>query len=680
MKYYKYNIVSKKNYDVNEIGNELKANRGNSFVPERQAQEDELFTTSKRVSQFLLSEEEAKNLKSDPRIQNVELDIAHRDDIEIVNHATQIGDFRRDQLSEQNLGNVNWGLKRISSRNIDLWQANGEISESEDNSFDYSLAGEGVDIVIIDSGFVDHPDFHDERGISRLQKINWLDEYKKYNPDYEASSYMTNYHEPENYYVEDVSNHGTSCASIAAGKLHGLAKKAHIYGMRHNSSGISGRPNLATNQHLSLLKDWHLNKNNNRPTVLSLSYSFQQQRNFDDVTSGGFRDSLDDEIVTWNRGLKTNSALATQYKIRLVNNKLAATYESQDALLDELIDAGVHVVYAAGNINTRAVTEDHPEYDNYINFVGASEVYYNRTASPYSRNAIQLGALGRDTDFSGKEKLISYTARGQGVDLYANGDNCIAASSNFEGVNFPYEDGSNYYSWAFGGTSCATPQTAGLMAVYLSSKPNMSPQTLKEKIIADATQNIILEEAANDYNDTNSFLDSNNRVLYNRYNQANSVTYDTQTMHNVAVSKKPIFSTSLNPSTYITDTHGVFYRNANIDGVNTFTVLGSFDNDDTSNIYPNSKIKECKTRQGGAGHYFTITFSGHEVTNANWEKVEYNARADYLGGYVSIIAYRKDAEYRDSRKRFTWSLANIVNIRTYTHKSGAPTRNTLQFF
>ena len=680
MKYYKYNIVSKKNYDVNEIGNQLKANRGDDFVPERQAQEDELYTTSKRVSQFLLTKEEAETLQADPRIQEVELDITHRDDIEIVSDDTQIGDFRRNSLSGQNLGNRNWGLKRNSTRDVNVWESTGLVSVSENNSYDYSLAGEGVDIVIIDSGFVDHPDFHDERGVSRLQKINWYEEYLKYNPDY-SQSFMPEYHKPENYYVEDVSNHGTSCASIAAGKLHGLAKKAHIYGMRHNTGGTEGRNNFSTNQHLSMLKDWHLNKKSNRPTVLSLSYSVVKYVNFSDVTSGGFRDSLDDEIVTWNRGARSTAQLASEYNIRFLGNQLQIRYASTDALLEELIDVGVHVVCSAGNINTRQVTEDHPEYDNYINGSTGTE-YYNKKGTPYARDAIKAGALSKYFDNStGKENLINYTSRGQGVDIFAAGDNCIAASSNFSGTNFPYEDGSSYYSWAFGGTSCAAPQTAGLMATYLSSKPNMSPQALKEKIIADATQNIIKENDPSDYTDANSFLDSNNRVLYNRYNQANSVTYDTQTMNNVAVSKKPLFSTSLNPSTYITDTHGVFYRSSNIDGINVFTQRGSFDDDDTSNIYPYSKIVECQTRQGGDGHYFTITFSGNEVTNANWEKVEYNARADYLGGYASIIAYRKDARYNDSKKKFTWSLTDIVNIRTYTHTgSYNETRNTLQFF
>lgn len=684
MKYFKYNIISNKNYDVNQIGQELRSNRGNNFVPEREAQEDELYTTSKRVSQFLLTKEEAETLQADPRIQEVELDICQRDDIEIVNVATQVGDFRRDGLSGQNFGNRNWGLKRNSSRDVDLWQTNGLLNENEDNSFNYSLAGDGVDIVVIDSGFVDHPDFHDERGISRLQKINWYEEYVKYNPDFDSdfSDIMANYHKPENYYVEDVSNHGTSCASIAAGKLHGLAKKSHIYGMRHNTGGILAKPNFSTNQHLSMLKDWHLNKGNNRPTVLSLSYSVRQTANFDNVSGGGFRDSLDDEIVTWNRGTRTNAQLANEYNIRFLGTHLSATVSSTDALLEELIDVGVHVVCAAGNENLRQVTEDHPEYNNYINITGQAH-YYNRKASPYAAGAIQAGALDKDNDVTtGKEDIIYYSNKGQGVDLYAAGDNCIAASSNFEGTNFPYEDGSSYYSWAFGGTSCAAPQTAGLMATYLSANPKMTPQALKEKIIADTTQNIILERSPTDYTDLYSFLDSNNRVLYNRYNQANSVTYNTQTIHNIAVSKKPLFATSLNPFTYISSQHGVFYQQQNINGVNTLVQKGSFDDDDTGNIYPSSKIVECKTYQRlGNSYNFVITFSGDAVTNANWEKVEYNARSDYLGGYANIVAYRKDAIYNDATKKFTWILYDIKNIRTYTHTdSYTQTRNTLQFF
>ena len=86
-----------------------------------------------------------------------------------------------------------------------------------DRSYTYSLTGDGVDVVIQDSGLqVDHPEFTDGSGTTRVQQIDWGT----------VSGLFT---QNANHY-RDYHGHGTHCAGIiAAVRNNKMAKTKPIY-------------------------------------------------------------------------------------------------------------------------------------------------------------------------------------------------------------------------------------------------------------------------------------------------------------------------------------------------------------------------------------------------------------------------------------------------------------------
>ena len=120
--------------------------------------------------------------------------------------------------------------------------------------------------------------------------------------------------------------------------------------------------------------------------------------------------------------------------------------------LDEMINAGVIFVGAAGNSGQKQTSSDHPDFNNYWNVGSASTVgdsnvfefglqvypYTNRRGFPqhggmtrsgiggtiYTYPVINIGALDDDYDSaqSYKERKVNYSDMGSGIDCYAAAD------------------------------------------------------------------------------------------------------------------------------------------------------------------------------------------------------------------------------------------------------------------
>lgn len=168
------------------------------------------------------------------------------------------------------------------------------------NTHRWEYDGEGVDWVCIDSGiYASHPEFADEDGNTRVQKIDWYgeaisrDDYATdtlYNQAKNAAALGIN-DEPRmdhNGYENDEESgqHGTHVTSIACGKKHGWAKKAHIYVCPYpwleNDKVLAGEEVTVTEKlakAFDLVLAWHKNKTNGRPTVLNLSIGLNYQTN-----------------------------------------------------------------------------------------------------------------------------------------------------------------------------------------------------------------------------------------------------------------------------------------------------------------------------------------------------------------------------------------------------------------
>ncbi len=293
--------------------------------------------------------------------------------------------------------------------------------------------------------------------------------------------------------------HGTPCASQAYGRQYGWAYNANkwflnLYGTNSHTFEFG----------FDLQKIFHQIKPVNStygtqdPTISSNSWS----NRFSPASSGyyWFRPATNDGTTDGNY-YTSKPAFMNNYS----GGTRAAPYTQNSVITagDELIDSGVIFVVAAGNRHQKIVNSDHPDFDNYdgasqsTSLLNATSVsgysngmgglYYYRThnrigfpgqigvntsTSPHTYRTITVGALD-DTFSSGKERLASYSQRGEAVDVYACSDYTLAACEDNAGTRYNRYD--SYYTIdgvqsvesedrQFNGTSSACPIFVGLLA------------------------------------------------------------------------------------------------------------------------------------------------------------------------------------------------------------------------
>ena len=151
-----YIVVVNRGVDLTEFDQEMSSEYGDSSaIPSRAIEVANARPGSKRMTHWMLSDDEAKQLLNDERVLSVEIPPDQRNDIQIGIKATQTSDFTKPSALDSD--KVNWGLRRcIEATNI---YSDGTTASNE---YPYALDGTGVDVVIQDSGLqVDHPEFID---------------------------------------------------------------------------------------------------------------------------------------------------------------------------------------------------------------------------------------------------------------------------------------------------------------------------------------------------------------------------------------------------------------------------------------------------------------------------------------------------------------------------------------
>ena len=189
-----------------------------------------------------------------------------------------------------------------------------------------------------------------------------------------------------------------------------------------------------------------------------------------------------------------------------------------DVDVQELIDEGVHVIIAAGNQYHKIDVAGGDDYDNYIT-VSGSEYYYHRGSSPFQDEAIRVGSLDSSVVSASVEQKVGSSETGPGVDLYASGANVVSACSNtnaFSGVSYNLDSGFKQVN--IGGTSMASPQVCGVVALYLQMNPGSPPGKVKQLVLNNTVPSLLYDTNPTDYTDTRSLLGGNNRMLKNPIN------------------------------------------------------------------------------------------------------------------------------------------------------------------
>jgi len=517
-----YIVVLKKDVDYDAFWEQIEtASEDDGFVPTRRVDIINERPGSRRSCHYSLTDEEADQLRNDPRIYGVEIPPEQRDDIEIGLHAIQEGTWRKTASISSD--DQNWGLLR-GVNSTDPWNTQTSLSES----YPYTLTGKGVDVVIQDSGVTtDHTEWLDENGNSRYRSIDW----------YEASG-LPGTQDPN--HDRDINGHGSHCAGTVAGRTLGWAKDAHIYHVKVNGleSYYSGdNTGISISDCFDVIKLWHRNKpidpktGFKRPTVVNMSWGYGGTRTSSTVASGIYRGtswtSADAGFTNNTEQWQTAGIIPPVGLNRRTNVRVA----SVDVDLEELIDEGVHVCVAAGNSYYYIASEGDQDWDNVANF-GSENEYYHRGSSPYSTNAFIVGNI--DIDYQGGlENKAESSCCGAGVDIYAPGSEIISVSSkDLSGSNeivdlgaatTPTFTGSNYNLMKISGTSMASPNVAGMIATILEANPGMTPAQMKTFLHNNATQNLLYDGTTDDWNDQDSIQGGPNRIFKTPFTSSTSI-------------------------------------------------------------------------------------------------------------------------------------------------------------
>lgn len=326
-----------------------------------------------------------------------------------------------------------------------------------------------------------------------------------------------------NHY-RDYDGHGTHVAGTVAGRTFGWAKNAQVYSVK--VSGLEGSGDSGTGISITdcfnVIKLWHRNKpvdpvtGRKRPTIVNMSWGYGTSQV--DPTSGNYRGT------PWTYGVGSAATRALCYSnfglVNGGNGRWSVRVASVDADVDALAAEGVIVCIAAGNNYDKQDVVGGSDYNNYAVTAGGT-VYYHRGSSPHSTATISVGCID-DTVNSGDllEQAVYFSTKGPGVDIWSWGRHILSCTSQTNSWNGPTYHYANYYldptfkQVNLSGTSMASPNAAGVVALFMQLNPGATPAEAKDFLQKNSKSVLHSTGLDNDYTNTNSLIGAQNRVIY----------------------------------------------------------------------------------------------------------------------------------------------------------------------
>ena len=504
-----YIVSLNRGVDHVAFNQEMIASTGAGVIPGRTVDVADERATNIRNTHYSLTDAEAEALKNDPRVYGVTLNPDLDPNIGIGFDAIQAGDFTKTTLDRGNF--LNWGMRRMNE------STNPYSGVNVTGGYNYTLDATGVDVVIVDSGIqADHPEFQDADGVSRVQQIDW----------FTASGVSGTM--PTAHYT-DYDGHGTHVAGTAAGKTYGWAKNAKIFSIKLAGLEGSSDPNggISVANMADVIIGWHNAKpvdpatGVKRPTVVNHSWGYL--RYYNTVTN-----------LTYQGALKTGTEIDTANKrwafgLVPVSGGAGGTYATNvrisavDADVQLMIDAGIHICVAAGNRYHKIDVSGGVDFGNFI-AADTGSVEYQKGSSPSDDEAHIVGNIDSTVNISGLEQKAISSETGPGVSVYAPGTDIMSAMStnNRFGATLianPYPANAAFLINNISGTSMASPQIAGALALWLQINPDATPaQGLAFVNTTAKTEKIYDTASTVDYTNTRSLLGGNNRFAFNKFN------------------------------------------------------------------------------------------------------------------------------------------------------------------
>lgn len=359
-----------------------------------------------------------------------------------------LGDPRVASIEENGTGHFSYNVEEFL--NDDAWHLDRSDQRAPIGlykAFGWTYDGSGsirqgppVDIYVIDTGVQYRHSEFDLNGIDEPLKprdsrvmtgMNFM--YDGYSADNPCGNFADNY----------ATGHGTSVASVAAGKKVGIARGALIVPVMVTNCGQKV-PNLLA---VVSALDWIINQRitYGRPSVVNMSFFFS-------APSQDVNQCVDDE------------------------GNVGSCLWAMEQMISELVGRGVPVVTSANNQNRNRCGDQMPARLGYGNAANYGVPGYGRT--------ITVG--GTDTLDARFQNTLSETDPGSNfgpcVDLYAPAKQIRSAHvASFTA----YRDRTDVQMSS--GTSFASPLVAGAIARWLDQFPSMSATDLWLNIKATAT-------------------------------------------------------------------------------------------------------------------------------------------------------------------------------------------------
>ena len=510
-----YIVTCRTKEELESLYEDMETPGGSLYIPDRAIDLVHRREIS-RNTHYMLTEEEAADIRNDPRVIACERPAKERG-IFPTPFWTQTGDFEKTSGTLES-DDKNWGLYRvIEGDSVANWGSDS-TTEISSRTISTTSSGKNVDVVIVDSHVnPDHPEFAvnvDGTGGSRVNQFNWF----QYNSVLGYGSngtytYSTSGASPN-------ENHGTHVAGTVAGNTQGWARDANIYNMAFSDT-LSGVTDW-DEKLWDYLRHFHKNKAINsatgrrNPTVTNHSWGYSYNDvQLSDITS-----------VTYRGTTTALSGTDAEKKVTLEDNgvpvpfstylhKTPARVAAVDADIQDAINDGIIIISSAGNSYWNCDTSSGNDYDNTV--VSTSTYYHSRGSTPASTdNVICVGNIG--------SKVAEYKRNssnwGERVDIWAPGSDIISAvydqsSASAEGYGSLPQDprNSSYQVASISGTSMASPQVCGVIACLAEQEPYLTQaealQHLKENALSDVGTTGDINHSGYE-----AFGDSHNRYLF----------------------------------------------------------------------------------------------------------------------------------------------------------------------
>lgn len=533
------------------IHHQLINDGGEEFIPNRSVTCLSEMKFSPRRSVYLLYESEVEILKNHSLIQWVEkssmfnrIKLEQRKNDELFDRHVDTNRFKQDISNKRlsvnpgsELNFTQWGIYRHQSKENNFV---GLGTTTTNSDVQYSLTGKNVDIVVMDTGVRwDHPEFLNRqytsvpegmsvKDVTRVRDIlihgqndygiNW-ESYGLVSP---GSGSLSNY-TVSNVLESSTFNgswHGSHVAGTSAGNQFGVAFDANIWTIACVDRSDVGFSDPSDG--FDYIRVWHKNKPINpetgrkNPTIVNCSWGLRQFAYWSDIENYPYTVNFRGNIYNASDIEASPSFLPAVYYIDTqgVYYEFTSTMVGSQATADELFDdldcKDIIVVCSAGNSGSGNGKQDVEGGEDYENRFVTGLMYYggvipqtadedrsehfNRLGTPAITHQgqddapIVVGALDSTVSTSGitSERKAYYSNNGPSIDVWSAGSTILSP------YNTGYQDprNSSFYNNYLNGTSMASPNVTGVIALHLESKPSSTRVDIRNWITRQASVDI----------------------------------------------------------------------------------------------------------------------------------------------------------------------------------------------